>query len=104
MLKPSSGMPFHSLQATSQALQPMQIEVSVKNPTRGGDSSQPASRAGPAGSRGAEREAGRPAGLAGIDGHAVPSRTPSLRAPPLGPLAGLRSWLPVSSVMPARRR
>jgi hypothetical protein len=29
------GIWFHSLQATSQALQPMQIEVSVKNPTRG---------------------------------------------------------------------
>jgi hypothetical protein len=27
---------FHSLQATSQALQPMQIEVSVKKPTRSG--------------------------------------------------------------------
>jgi hypothetical protein len=34
--KPSSGTPFHCLQATSQALQPMQIEVSVKNPLRGG--------------------------------------------------------------------
>src|SRR5436189_3946756 len=31
---PSSGTRFHSLQATSQALQPMQTEVSVKNPTR----------------------------------------------------------------------
>ena len=50
MSKPSSGMPFHSLQATSQALQPMQIDVSVKKPTRAGDSSQPASRAGPPGS------------------------------------------------------
>src|SRR3989440_7527708 len=30
-----SGIWFHSLHATSQALQPMQIEVSVKNPTRG---------------------------------------------------------------------
>ena len=30
-----SGIWFHSLQATSQALQPMQTEVSVKNPTRG---------------------------------------------------------------------
>jgi hypothetical protein len=29
------GIWFHSLHATSQALQPMQIEVSVKNPTRG---------------------------------------------------------------------
>jgi hypothetical protein len=34
--KPSSGTSFHSLQATSQALQPMQIEVSVKKPIRGG--------------------------------------------------------------------
>src|SRR5258705_8654680 len=32
----SAGSPFHSLQATSQALQPMQIDVSVKNPIRGG--------------------------------------------------------------------
>jgi hypothetical protein len=34
--RPSSGTWFHSLQATSQALQPMQTEVSVKNPIRGG--------------------------------------------------------------------
>jgi len=34
--RPSSGMPFHSLRATSQALHPMHSEVSVKNPTRGG--------------------------------------------------------------------
>src|SRR3954463_3117067 len=35
-VKPCSdcGTSFHSLQATSQALQPMQIDVSVKNPTR----------------------------------------------------------------------
>jgi hypothetical protein len=32
---PSVGTRFHSLHATSQALQPMQIEVSVKNPIRG---------------------------------------------------------------------
>src|SRR3954469_13410777 len=32
--KPSSGTRFHSLQATSQALQPMQMDVSVKKPTR----------------------------------------------------------------------
>src|SRR3954467_6640035 len=31
---PSSGTRFHSLQATSQALQPMQTDVSVKKPTR----------------------------------------------------------------------
>ena len=35
------GDPFHSLQATSQALQPMQIEVSVKKPLRGGGPAQP---------------------------------------------------------------
>src|SRR3954468_16697898 len=32
---PSSGTWFHSLQATSQALQPMHSVVSVKNPTLG---------------------------------------------------------------------
>src|SRR2546421_830206 len=32
---PSSGTPFHSLQATSHALQPMHTLVSVKKPTRG---------------------------------------------------------------------
>src|SRR6266480_4469948 len=31
---PSSGTRFHSLQATSQALQPIQTDVSVKNPSR----------------------------------------------------------------------
>src|SRR5215203_4922929 len=31
--RPSSGSWFHSLQATSQALQPMQIVLSVKKPT-----------------------------------------------------------------------
>src|SRR5690349_2565357 len=30
-----AGIRFHSLHATSQALQPMQIDVSVKNPIRG---------------------------------------------------------------------
>ena len=32
--RPSSGTSFHSLQATSHALQPMQTDVSVKKPTR----------------------------------------------------------------------
>src|SRR5689334_18657268 len=32
-LNPSSGTPFHSLQATSQALHPMHTDVSVKKPT-----------------------------------------------------------------------
>ena len=45
-LRPSSGTSFHSLQATSHALQPMQIEVSVKNPIRGGCSVWPAAAAG----------------------------------------------------------
>src|SRR5699024_3921464 len=39
-------MRFHSLQATSQALQPMHTLVSVKKPLRGGGSWYPASRAG----------------------------------------------------------
>ena len=33
--RPSSGTRFHSLHATSQALQPMHTDVSVKNPIRG---------------------------------------------------------------------
>src|SRR5881227_451263 len=37
--RPSSGTTFHSLHATSQALQPMQIDVSVKKPMRGSSSS-----------------------------------------------------------------
>src|SRR5690606_16518563 len=46
---PSSGMRFHSLHATSQALQPMHTEVSVKKPFRGGGSTYPASVAGSTG-------------------------------------------------------
>jgi hypothetical protein len=34
----SAEMAFHSLHATSQALQPMHTEVSVKKPSRGGRS------------------------------------------------------------------
>ena len=49
MSRPSSGTAFHSLQATSQALQPMHTEVSVKKPLRAGASSQPASGAGSSG-------------------------------------------------------
>src|SRR6201994_4941550 len=45
---PSSGTEFHSLQATSQALQPMHTEVSVKKPIRGGGSRPPARSAGSA--------------------------------------------------------
>ncbi len=33
--RPSSGTWFHSLHATSHALQPMHTDVSVKNPIRG---------------------------------------------------------------------
>ncbi len=49
MSKPWSGTSFHSLHATSQALQPMQMLVSVKNPLRFGGSSYPVSRAGSTG-------------------------------------------------------
>ena len=35
-LSPSAGTAFHSLHATSQALQPMHTEVSVKKPSRAG--------------------------------------------------------------------
>ena len=48
-VKPSSGTAFHSLQATSHALQPMHTEVSVKKPLRFGASVQPASGAGSSG-------------------------------------------------------
>ena len=37
--RPSSGTSFHSLHATSHALQPMHTDVSVKKPIRGGCSS-----------------------------------------------------------------
>ena len=37
------GRPFHSLHATSHALQPMHTLVSVKNPTRCGCAAYPAS-------------------------------------------------------------
>jgi len=50
--KPSSGTPFHSLHATSQALQPMHSDVSVKNPSLGWSVVHPASVAGsPGGGR-----------------------------------------------------
>jgi hypothetical protein len=44
-LNPSSGTPFHSLHATSHALQPMHTDVSVKNPMRGSGGRHPASAA-----------------------------------------------------------
>src|SRR5690606_18288751 len=40
--RPSPATPFHSLQATSHALQPMHTDVSVKKPIRGGGSACPA--------------------------------------------------------------
>src|SRR3954469_14427339 len=43
---PSRGLSFHSLHATSHALQPIQIEVSVKKPFRGGGVGQCASTLG----------------------------------------------------------
>src|SRR3954454_12240240 len=46
--RPSSGTWFHSLQATSQALQPMHTEVSVKKPIRGGWFSYPSTADGSA--------------------------------------------------------
>src|SRR5579862_9353952 len=52
---PSSGTRFHSLQATSQALQPIHTEVSVKNPTRGGWSRYPLAVAGSVSSKSAVR-------------------------------------------------
>src|SRR5262249_23584712 len=45
---PSSGTSFHSLQATSQALHPMQTEVSVKKTIRGGCPTCPPWAPGPA--------------------------------------------------------
>src|SRR4051794_18071346 len=48
-LNPLSGTPFHSLQATSHAMQPIQTLVSVKKPIRGGASGYPASGAGSSG-------------------------------------------------------
>ena len=68
--RPSSGTSFHSLQATSHALQPMQIDVSVKKPTRsvvtGAPRSRTARRRPPrrrgGGNRRAARRAPRPRG------------------------------------------
>src|ERR1700736_4392574 len=56
---PSSGTAFHSLQATSHALQPMQTDVSVKNPIRAGCSAYPASAAGSRGRAGSASSASR---------------------------------------------
>jgi hypothetical protein len=46
VIEPSGGIAFHSLQATSHALQPIHTEVSVKKPLRAGGCCQPARRAG----------------------------------------------------------
>ena len=94
---PSCGTPFHSLQATSQALQPMQIEVSVKKPLRDGGASQPACAAGPAGPGGGEGlvqaqvavtrvDVGVAAALVGrvAVGHEVPPSGPASVSRPAG--------------------
>ncbi|GIJ20924.1 hypothetical protein Vlu01_15480 [Micromonospora lutea] len=57
---PEVGTPFHSLQATSHALQPMQTLVSVKKPILGGASTQPAEVAGSAADTADTDAAGRP--------------------------------------------
>src|ERR1700758_1359353 len=77
---PSSGTAFHSLHATSQALQPMHTEVSVKKPIRGGWSPPPAGAAGP-----------RPGCVAlGLDGVAFISHLRPCRVGDAGPvLVGL---------------
>src|SRR3954463_11425526 len=88
---PSSGTPFHSLHATSHALQPMQIDVSVKKPLRGGGSTHAAS-------------------MAGLVGPASWLRQKDIRQPPSGSgeWSGVecgepvRSSLPVIVVVPAR--
>src|SRR5436305_12097475 len=61
--KPVSGTLFHSLQATSQALHPMQTDVSVKKPIRGGWSSWPDSVAGSVSPRSASSIEARVTGL-----------------------------------------
>ena len=93
---PSSGTPFHCLQATSQALQPMQIEVSVKNPLRGGWSAAIAGVAGGIGLGPNSADAGQPRYSSG-------SRAVSrcgLPAP--GPVVVIA--VPVARVIPARCR
>src|ERR1022692_5022699 len=65
---PSSGTMFHSLQATSQALQPMQTEVSVRNPIRAGCSASPASAAGSGGWPGSG-SAASPRNVSAAPGH-----------------------------------
>ena len=86
MARPSSGTAFHSLQATSHALQPMQTEVSVKKPLRAGGSCHPASGAG----------------------SLEPDQRDAHRCSPSGVgcawRGGVRWALPVSTVMPARAR
>ena len=72
-------MPFHSLHATSHALQPMQIELSVKNPLRGGASVQP------------------------VVGRGISVRT-TIRCITDWVSGGVTRVVPVSTVSPARRR
>ena len=81
-------MAFHSLQATSQALQPMQIEVSVKKPLRAGGVLPP----GVGG-----RVASDPDQAVLIEALLLESGCVAWRG-------GVRWALPVSTVMPARAR
>ena len=84
--RPSSGTSFHSLQATSHALQPMQSVVSVKKPDPLLGSSPPA------------RRAARIAELDRRPVHAV-----AVRSGP-APVAGDELRQPRSARAPARRR
>ncbi len=75
-------MAFHSLHATSQALQPMQIEVSVKNPLRG--------------------VAVLPAGIGRRVGGTRELVAPEAHRCSLSSSWWVTSWLPVSTVVPDR--
>ncbi len=102
---PSSGTAFHSLQATSQALQPMQTDVSVKKPIRGGCSPYPARAAGSGppvrpGSSSATLTSHLRARLFGDAGplqvraHQVPQRRPAGRRPGwMSTASALTSWM-----------
>ena len=78
--RPSSGTSFHSLQATSHALQPMQIDVSVKKPTRSVVTGAPRSRT-------ARR---RPPRRRGGGNRRAARRAPAPRPAPGTHVAGLR--------------
>src|ERR1022692_1216097 len=93
---PSSGTMFHSLQATSQALQPMQTEVSVKDPIRAGCSAYPASAAGSGGCTGSASAASprnTSAAAAGHDCGLISQLRPGLAGDP-GALLVLTDKIP----------